>query len=602
MIPRPIWADTNVASIVKIILDQKSSFEARSDARIKLIELKEKGAEAVPLLIKALDDKNKYARQNAIEALGLLGVYAKDTVPLLIQILSQNKDSFLRIEAAKSLGRMKAHGRKAVPALIKALKEDKERFVRTAAARTLGFLGVYEEEAISALGHALSNDSEDRVKKEAVSSLWLLGEKTPEAVPVLSENVLNKNLSNEIRDSIVGYLEAIARNTKHPIPISITSPPINNSCKAICALYDNLEKYWYPKSAEEARRYFNSESYGVAVQSLQSLFLLKAAPYCSKRGNFPYVQKSMDGIEDSIKKILAEDPDDWGNMEAYAAQYALLLGNNLDRSNPIATHQARLRSEQLKRLKQVMNGTFVGRLDSTYNTYAFAGIVATLDDPSKEVMTHLKRVAKALDDPMKVPYSPRIGRSDSKRGAAARAVPFYLALYRHEKNDKEKETYKALLIKSLQLWFNYSGALYVHQYRNDAHKGADGLAPYYFAPSVPYVSAALFELLQNGKLSQGERSDLMGLKPKIEKVVLASVDKEGLARKIGSGTQRTHALYLSSHHYVNPLIGLGLLPFASEEACGKGLGVATILNGKKPPTKGDLKRHSQSHRSIRPNH
>jgi len=178
-------------------------------------------------------------------------------------------------------------------------------------------------------------------------------------------------------------------------------------------------------------------------------------------------------------------------------------------------------------------------------------------------------LVKSLSDPLNVPYYPRIGVNESRRGAAGRNVSVYLALYRHEEDPTKKQHYQKLLMDALRNWNRYAGDLYVNHYKMIGHFGPDRIADYYFAPSTPYVAASLFELLKNGNLTEQERDELGSLKSQIKDILLLSIGNDGLVRSINDN---------ASQAYTNPLIGLALLPFTSEEDCGKDLPLSSILH------------------------
>ncbi|NEQ69233.1 MAG: hypothetical protein F6K21_27850 [Symploca sp. SIO2D2] len=123
---------------------------------------------ALPLLIKALKDKEDYVRKNVAVALGKIGTEA--VIPTLIQAL-QDQDYFIRSRAAVALGKIGT--RAVIPALIQAL-QDQDYFVRSNAAEVLGAIST--ESAISVLIQALQHQ-EHIVRSNAVEALGKIGAK-----------------------------------------------------------------------------------------------------------------------------------------------------------------------------------------------------------------------------------------------------------------------------------------------------------------------------------------------------------------------------------------------------------------------------------------
>ena len=113
--------------------------------------------------IKDLKSKTAKTRATAAKELGHIGAISasdtKEAVPIILDLVKNDRDSGVRQAAATALGRMDPDPEKAVPALTDALK-DKKAGVRTAAARSLGQLGPDAKEALPALREA--QDDKDR--------------------------------------------------------------------------------------------------------------------------------------------------------------------------------------------------------------------------------------------------------------------------------------------------------------------------------------------------------------------------------------------------------------------------------------------------------
>ncbi|MGD2124434.1 MAG: HEAT repeat domain-containing protein [Desulfobacteraceae bacterium] len=93
--------------------------------------------ESVRLLIKALQSDSNDVRRSALIALGHLGAEAEEALPQIIKILDdEGENPNIRDNAARALKKFGPHGRDAVPALIRALKTDAP-FLPHSAAKSL---------------------------------------------------------------------------------------------------------------------------------------------------------------------------------------------------------------------------------------------------------------------------------------------------------------------------------------------------------------------------------------------------------------------------------------------------------------------------------
>ena len=133
-------------------------------------ELAQRGAAALPVLAKALDEPSPDVRAAATQALVRMGPTA---LPLLGRAAADRK-TVVRDPATRALVAM---GTPAVPAFQEALASP-DHYVRENAASALGALG---PEAIPALRQA-TTDQDRRVKRAAIEALGQVG---PDAIPTL---------------------------------------------------------------------------------------------------------------------------------------------------------------------------------------------------------------------------------------------------------------------------------------------------------------------------------------------------------------------------------------------------------------------------------
>jgi HEAT repeats/PBS lyase HEAT-like repeat len=107
----------------------------RAGAAWDLVELGPAAKEAVPTLIKALNDDDLYVRLDAAAAFGRIGRDAAPAVPALAKALSDQHGG-VRYNAALSLGRLGPLAKAALPALIGCL-HDQDADVRREAKAAL---------------------------------------------------------------------------------------------------------------------------------------------------------------------------------------------------------------------------------------------------------------------------------------------------------------------------------------------------------------------------------------------------------------------------------------------------------------------------------
>ena len=156
---------------------------ARMEAVNTLGFMRESAADALPVLVDALEDDYEPMRRNAIYALGAIG---KPAVERLIDALAAEKEAFdmepiLHIcDAAHGLA---AIGAPAVPALITALEDEREN-VRASAVYALGEMGLVAAEAVDGLIGLLTDESEE-VRRHATSALGMIKEPVSKTVPAL---------------------------------------------------------------------------------------------------------------------------------------------------------------------------------------------------------------------------------------------------------------------------------------------------------------------------------------------------------------------------------------------------------------------------------
>ena len=200
--------DVNVPGPLPVLiaaLDSKDKSQQRS-ALLGLTVLKEKAAPATERLVKMLDGEDGNSAANAlgaigppaataavpllrkgleagkdyyewINALGAMGPHAKDAVPYLMTKL--NDDRVMRTAAA-ALARMGPPGEVAIPVLLTMLQDET---TAVEAAQMLARFGPRSAPAVSALSKLVASDDDQL----AIAATVALGEIGPPALPAISE-------------------------------------------------------------------------------------------------------------------------------------------------------------------------------------------------------------------------------------------------------------------------------------------------------------------------------------------------------------------------------------------------------------------------------
>ncbi len=139
------------------------------------------GEQGIPALRQAANGSNREARKNAAHALGNLGLTGKTSADKLLADLKLT-NSQVRQAAAQSIRSTVPNDPRVVPALIRALK-DKDEFVRSSAALALGSYGPRAKSAVPALIRMLSE--QESLQMAAISGLGYIGPAAQPAIPRL---------------------------------------------------------------------------------------------------------------------------------------------------------------------------------------------------------------------------------------------------------------------------------------------------------------------------------------------------------------------------------------------------------------------------------
>ncbi len=150
-------------------------------------------ASAVPALLEVMRDDVPELRSAAIVALTRSGVGSHEILPALIYAMG-DKVVTVRLDAINAIGTYQAEAALATTPLIKAL-QDPETWVRSSAAFTLGQIGTGAEAAVPALRLALK-DPAAHPRISAANALWKITGKSDELVPVYAAALNDADIRN----------------------------------------------------------------------------------------------------------------------------------------------------------------------------------------------------------------------------------------------------------------------------------------------------------------------------------------------------------------------------------------------------------------------
>jgi HEAT repeat protein len=190
-----------IAGLAERLLDTDP--KVRSKAALALGQI---GSAAVPELIIALRNPDKYVRREAVWALAKIGPEAGSAVFALAKVL-RDTDAPVRKGAARALGQVGREAQAAIPLLIEALKNSDLLFCRLVA-WALGKIGA---SAVPALMRAL-NHPDKYVRREAVWALGHIGPESRSAIGILITILKNPPL----------YLPPTLGGDREGGPLSVT--------------------------------------------------------------------------------------------------------------------------------------------------------------------------------------------------------------------------------------------------------------------------------------------------------------------------------------------------------------------------------------------
>jgi HEAT repeat protein len=184
---------------------------------------------AIPTLVKALCDSNKFVRWGSARILGRFAMrakekknegfferYADSVVAGLTALLNDREDSSVRITAVSALEQYGETAKKAVPHLARVINRGDKDYI-LAILHTLQAIGTDAAAALPNVAWLLSDRSQpSSVRVEAAQTLGRFGElakKQPRVLPVLREVMLN-DPDESVRNAASTAILAINRPLK----------------------------------------------------------------------------------------------------------------------------------------------------------------------------------------------------------------------------------------------------------------------------------------------------------------------------------------------------------------------------------------------------
>ena len=209
ILPVPcVWSQEEITGISRAVasLGAKSP-EARWSSVITLAGL---GPDALPYLMRALDNQDEKVRAYAALALGKIGIPAVAAVPRLTSLLT-DPNPFVREKGAEALGAMGPTAAQATESLLSCL-DDKDPFVSGRSAETLSRLG---SAAVPGLVSTLQNGTAT-ARWSATIALAKMGPDAFSAVPALTQAL--SDTSGVVRWGSAVALGNIGAKAKTAVP------------------------------------------------------------------------------------------------------------------------------------------------------------------------------------------------------------------------------------------------------------------------------------------------------------------------------------------------------------------------------------------------
>jgi HEAT repeat protein len=235
----------DVPGLLAIVEDTEAPWFSRRQAAITLGRIGEPAAEAVPVLIRLLDERGDAADEStelwALKALARFGPVAESAAPMLVEILNDDaEDEFPRIAAIETLGRIGPQRAEVLPALIGVIRpvlespeveEHSPELQRAVAAvEMMELFGGNAASAVPVLIQAARSRSM-LLRRSAANTLGMIGPAADPAIPTLVDLLLFDE-SEEVRDLAARALGRIGSASEPPLGQLLTDQDIGVRVRA----------------------------------------------------------------------------------------------------------------------------------------------------------------------------------------------------------------------------------------------------------------------------------------------------------------------------------------------------------------------------------
>ena len=272
----------DVPGLLAIVEDTQAPWFSRRQAAITLGRIGEPAAEAVPVLIRLLDERGETADEStelwALKALARFGPVAESAAPMLVEILNdESEDEFPRIAAIETLGRIGPQRAEVLPALIGVIRlvlqseveEHSPELQRAVAAvEMLELFGGNAASAVPVLIQAARSKSM-LLRRSAAHTLGMIGPAADPAIPTLVDLLLFDE-SEEVRDLAARALGRIGSASEPPLVQLLSDQDIGVRVRAAQAFGEMTAVE--PASQEALQSAAEGDDASVAVAALTALW------------------------------------------------------------------------------------------------------------------------------------------------------------------------------------------------------------------------------------------------------------------------------------------------------------------------------------------
>jgi HEAT repeat protein len=243
-----------VPGLIAVMESEAVPWFTRRQAALTLGRLGPHATEAVPVLIKLLDDDEGPAANSprlwAIKALALFGPAARDAVPPLAKILDDSAaESVVRLSVIEALWRIGPAHPQTIPLLLRRVQSpvstETERELQLAAVEALGAIGSPANAAVPALVRLLDHPDE-HLRREAVTALGRMNT----AAEITVEPLLNSLASDEspvVRDAAAAAVQQLPPSVAGEAVASLLSaedPELRERSAQILGAWGKAARAW----------------------------------------------------------------------------------------------------------------------------------------------------------------------------------------------------------------------------------------------------------------------------------------------------------------------------------------------------------------------